>query len=82
VNEFRSNEIRGAVIGIDLGTTNSCVAVMEGQQSKVKSYISKTNFFTDFRSLKILKEREQLRPLLLSQRMENLLLELLQNAKP
>lgn len=27
--------IRGPVIGIDLGTTNSCVAVMEGQQAKV-----------------------------------------------
>ncbi|KIH51044.1 hypothetical protein ANCDUO_18873, partial [Ancylostoma duodenale] len=29
-----SDAIRGAVIGIDLGTTNSCVAVMEGKQAK------------------------------------------------
>ncbi|XP_071946937.1 stress-70 protein, mitochondrial-like [Antedon mediterranea] len=27
--------VRGAVVGIDLGTTNSCVALMEGKQSKV-----------------------------------------------
>jgi actin-like ATPase involved in cell morphogenesis len=30
-----SGDIRGAVIGIDLGTTNSCVAVMEGSQPRV-----------------------------------------------
>lgn len=31
---FRS-DVRGAVIGIDLGTTNSCVAIMEGKNAKV-----------------------------------------------
>uniref|UniRef100_A0A915NBU9 Uncharacterized protein n=1 Tax=Meloidogyne floridensis TaxID=298350 RepID=A0A915NBU9_9BILA len=32
---FKSDAIRGPVIGIDLGTTNSCVAIMEGKQAKV-----------------------------------------------
>nr|AWX67686.1 heat shock protein 70 [Heortia vitessoides] len=31
----KSDGVRGAVIGIDLGTTNSCVAVMEGKTAKV-----------------------------------------------
>ncbi|PWN46638.1 putative SSC1-mitochondrial HSP70 member [Violaceomyces palustris] len=33
---FNSNgKVSGPVIGIDLGTTNSCVSVMEGQQARV-----------------------------------------------
>ena len=32
---FKSDGVKGAVIGIDLGTTNSCVAVMEGKAPRV-----------------------------------------------
>ena len=32
---FFSTEVKGTVVGIDLGTTNSCVAVMEGKTPKV-----------------------------------------------
>ncbi|KAJ1034425.1 hypothetical protein NDA18_001286 [Ustilago nuda] len=32
---FASGKVSGPVIGIDLGTTNSCVSVMEGQQARV-----------------------------------------------
>ncbi|KAF4520707.1 hypothetical protein B566_EDAN012494, partial [Ephemera danica] len=35
LSRFSSDGVKGAVIGIDLGTTNSCVAVMEGGAAKV-----------------------------------------------
>ena len=30
-----SSDVKGAVVGIDLGTTNSCVAVMDGKNPRV-----------------------------------------------
>lgn len=35
ISLYRSEGVKGAVVGIDLGTTFSCVAVMEGKQAKV-----------------------------------------------
>lgn len=35
IRNYSSDQVKGAVIGIDLGTTNSCVSVMEGAQAKV-----------------------------------------------
>ncbi|XP_054716221.1 heat shock protein hsp-6-like [Uloborus diversus] len=32
---YKSDTVKGSVIGIDLGTTNSCVAIMEGKTPKV-----------------------------------------------
>jgi molecular chaperone DnaK len=34
-HRYKSDGVKGAVIGVDLGTTNSCVAVMEGKAAKV-----------------------------------------------
>lgn len=34
-HRFYSGGVKGSVVGIDLGTTNSCVAVMEGKTAKI-----------------------------------------------
>ena len=34
-NAFLFSKSKGTIIGIDLGTTNSCVALMEGSTPKV-----------------------------------------------
>ena len=39
----REEQIMGKVIGIDLGTTNSCVAVMEGSTPKVIEKIGRAH---------------------------------------
>lgn len=43
-------QVKGAVIGIDLGTTNSCVAVMEGKQPKVRKHIQTGSFDSYYNS--------------------------------
>lgn len=35
MRRFKSDGVKGAVIGIDLGTTNSCVSIMEGKTPRV-----------------------------------------------
>lgn len=34
-SDFSSKNVKGSVVGIDLGTTNSCVSVMEGKSAKI-----------------------------------------------
>ncbi len=35
VSKASGGKVKGHIIGIDLGTTNSCVAIMEGKTPKV-----------------------------------------------
>jgi hypothetical protein len=35
VSKDTGGKVKGHIIGIDLGTTNSCVAIMEGKSPKV-----------------------------------------------
>ena len=34
-SDAADNKVKGEVIGIDLGTTNSCVSIMEGKNPRV-----------------------------------------------
>merc|ERR1719234_956069 len=42
---YKSDGVKGAVIGVDLGTTNSCVAVMEGMAAKRQAVTNSENTF-------------------------------------
>ena len=44
---YKSDGVKGAVIGVDLGTTNSCVAVMEGKAAKVNTLAHRCTLHTE-----------------------------------
>jgi molecular chaperone DnaK (HSP70) len=37
--DAKTGKVQGVVIGIDLGTTNSCVSVMDGRTPKVRFFL-------------------------------------------